>query len=70
MGRVGFAREMEVWVQGRTLPKVPARQRWAILFGEVDPLFQASDCEEWWRDQIPNVKFDALNRVWMENITS
>ncbi|NJR20663.1 MAG: hypothetical protein HC777_03960 [Hyphomonadaceae bacterium] len=54
---------MEAWVQGRTIPKVADCQNWTILFGADDPLFQAKDCEDWWRAHIPKVKFDNISQA-------
>lgn len=60
VGRIGFAREMEVWAHGKELPSVCEDQNWSILFGQADPLFQAGDCEDWWRIQIPKVIFETI----------
>jgi pimeloyl-ACP methyl ester carboxylesterase/DNA-binding CsgD family transcriptional regulator len=50
LGMVGFAAEMEAMAANRPLPAVPASQRWTILFGDQDRLFNASDARAWWQE--------------------
>ena len=59
-GMLGFVAEHAALGSRRPLPVIADGSRWSVLFGAADPLFRASDGEDYWRSQIKGCTFEAI----------